>query len=205
MNKHRTAHFSARGFSVIELMTTVLIAGALAAMTVPATLSVSRKLRSGADIREIHSAVSLAKMRAAANFTNARVYVDLATNTFRVQQWDKTGSWVTEGPLQSLSNNTRFGFGSLGSPPANTQAAIGQAPLCRDAAGATVANTACILFNSRGIPVVSTTAAPWSGAPTGNGALYLNDASSVYGLTLSATGVIRTWRTDIGAANWKRR
>ena len=52
-----------------------------------------------------------------------------------------------------------------------------------------VANTACIVFNSRGIPVDST------GSPYGNDAIYVTDGSAVYGITIAATGFIRTWRT----------
>ena len=204
-NAYRKRQTDHRGFSIIEMLTTVLIAGALTAMAVPATLSVARKLRSGGDIREINGAVALAKMRAAADFTNARVYADLSGNTFRVERWDKSGSWITEGPVQPLSTGVGFGYGSLTSPPPNTQASIGQAALCRNSAGATVADTACVLFNSRGVPVDSATTPPWSGAPTADGSLYVTDGSSVYAVTVSATGVMRTWRTDTSAASWNRR
>ena len=37
-------------------------------------------------------------MRAAAKYTRSRVRVDLATETFYLQSWDKTANaWVTEG------------------------------------------------------------------------------------------------------------
>jgi hypothetical protein len=70
------------------------------------------------------------------------------------------------------------------------------------AAGAAIANTACILYNSRGIPVDPSGAAPNVGAPTGNDALYLTDGTAVYALTLSATGQSRVYRTNISSASW---
>ena len=57
-----------------------------------------------------------------------------------------------------------------------------------DHAGNDIGNTSCIVFNSRGVPVDST------GAATSLDALYLNDGKSAYGITVSATGMIRTWR-----------
>ena len=89
-----------------------------------------------------------------------------------------------------------FSFAGVPSAPPNTQATIAQPGQCLNNAGAAIANTACIIFNSRGVPVDTT------GAPTGAYAAYITDGSAVYGVTLSATGMMRTWRTPIGAANW---
>ena len=64
------------------------------------------------------------------------------------------------------------------------------------ATGAAIGNTSCILFNSRGIPVDPAGAPPAVGAPTGNDAMYLTDGTAVYGETISATGLIKLWRTN---------
>ena len=53
-----------------------------------------------------------------------------------------------------------------------------------------VANTACIIFNSRGLPVDAT------GSPFGNDAIYITDSTAVYGITVAATGFVRLWRTN---------
>ena len=89
---------------------------------------------------------------------------------------------------------------SVGAAPLNTQAPIGQAPPCVTRLGAAIANTSCILFNSRGIPVDSAGAPPAVGAPTGNDAIYLTDGTAVFGVTISATGLIKLWRTNPRAA-----
>jgi len=54
------------------------------------------------------------------------------------------------------------------------------------------------MFNSRGIPVDST----WSPTPTG--ALYVTNGNSVSGVTVSATGLTKIWRSDASTANWNQ-
>jgi len=40
----------------------------------------------------------VARMRAAADFSHARVYVDLNSNTFHLEVWNKaSGCWKTDG------------------------------------------------------------------------------------------------------------
>ena len=87
----------------------------------------------------------------------------------------------------------------LSSPPPNTQANLLQAPACLDNGGAAIGNTACVLFNSRGIPIDG------SGNITGNSALYLSDGTATYGITLSATPLIRLWWSKADEAKWVKR
>jgi hypothetical protein len=83
-------------------------------------------------------------------------------------------------------------------PPPNTQGTLGQAPACKNDAGTAIGNTACIVFSSRGLPIDSV------GAPTAADAIYLTNGSVVYGITLAATGMIRTWRTnDTSTPSWE--
>ena len=84
-----------------------------------------------------------------------------------------------------------FSYGVVGTPPPNTQGTIAQAPLCVDDTGANIADTACIMFNSRGMPVGN---GP-TFAPTGGDALYVTDGIGDLGVTVAATGLVRMWRT----------
>ena len=188
-----------RGFSIIELMIVVVVGIILTAMAIPTFRTIQRNLRTGGDARDINGEIVLAKMRAASDFTKARVYADLSGQTFHIDVWDKSGSgsWGIEGGTQPLSQDVTWGYGSLSSPPSGTT--IGQAPACLDNSGTAITNTACIVFNSRGIPVDST------GTPTANGVFYITDGSSVYSVTVSATGLIQTWRSGTDAANWQKR
>ena len=188
------------GFSLIEMLAALAIVGIMAAMTVPAATRTVGDLRLRGDARALHNLVGLAKMRAASKFTRERLYVDLATDSFFLQYWDKVaGAWVTEGGVTQLSSAVDFGFDALTGPPPNTQIAINQAPACLVAldAGAVIANTACVVFNSRGIPIDST------GAPNGNGGFYVTDhETGVYAITVSATPFVRLWWSPHSQTSW---
>ena len=182
------------GFSVVELLMTMAVVAAAATIAVPMVGNMLANFRISGDIRALSNTTSVAKMRAAALFSPARLYVDIAARTYRIQIWQKTSTtWVDEGPVQVLSPNVGFGFGSVSAPPPNTQGTIGEADACRASDLTVMAGTACVMFNSRGLPVDS------AGVPIGSGAFYLSDATTVYGVTISATGMVRVWRTQLAA------
>lgn len=210
------------GFSLIEVILAITAGLILTAIAVPTVNTLARTYRSNGDARSLSEEVSLAKMRAAANFTEARVFANLSTNQYRVETWDRTQNcWVTDGdptgqcsatysspatpPSTLLLSTVTFGYGSLSSPPANTQSTLGQAGACQSdtdtqsQSAGSVANSACIVFNSRGIPVDNTL------APTPSDALYVTDSSSVYGVTVLPTGLIQTWRADPSAPTFVHR
>jgi prepilin-type N-terminal cleavage/methylation domain-containing protein len=178
------------GYTLVETMIVVGLIGVVAAIAVPMTANTIAGFRVSGDVRGAANAVALAKMRASSIFTTVRVRVDLASRAYHLERWDKTAStWTTEGGTTSLSQNVSFGFAPVASSPAFTQGPINQAPVCKDDAGVDVAGTACIIFNSRGVPVTSL------GSPTALDAVYITDGMAVYTITVSATGMIRTWRT----------
>lgn len=187
------------GFSSFELLVVVVIVLMVGALATPVVVSTVRGLRIAGDAHSIAGEIGIAKMRAAADFTHSRVYLDTSANTYGLQRWRKSvNSWVTEDGPYPLSANVSAGFGALNNPPTGTQANLAQAPACLNNAGGTITNTACIVFNSRGISVDST------GAPTTNGALYITDGTSVYGVTVSATGLIQAWRSSAMSAGWSK-
>jgi prepilin-type N-terminal cleavage/methylation domain-containing protein len=186
-----------RGFSLIEMLLVVGVVGVISAIAVPMMKNTLGDFSLSGDARALSNAVSLAKLRAAASFSQARVYIDLSGRSYHVETWQKDpAAWVTEGGIRTLAPGVTFGFGVVGTAPPFSQAAIVQASACVTDAGAAIGNTACILFNSRGIPVDPAGAPPAVGAPTGNDALYLTDGSAVYGGTISATGLSKLWRTN---------
>jgi prepilin-type N-terminal cleavage/methylation domain-containing protein len=189
------------GFSILELLATLAIVGVLATIALPSGTRTINDLRLRGDARSLHNTVALAKMRAAARFSRERVYADLGAGTYHLQYWDKTaGDWLNEDDKTvELSSGVAFGYGGLGTPPPNTQAAIGQSTACLTKANAPISSSACIVFNSRGIPVDGT------GSPTGNNAFYITDGSGTYAVTLSATPLIRLWWTKASEAQWIHR
>jgi type II secretory pathway pseudopilin PulG len=185
------------GFSLVDILAAMAVMGVVIAMAVPITGSSMAAYRFRGDGQALSNLVGLAKMRAAARFSRARVFVDLTTNSYSLQTWNKTaGAWVTDGGVLQASRGVRFGFGGVATPPPDTQAAIALSPVCKNDAGADLANTSCIIFNSRGIPIDG------AGAPTGGNALYLTNGSAVYAVTITATPLIRFWWSPAHTAAW---
>ena len=219
-----------RGFSTLELLLVMVVSLVVAALAIPGFNQVRRTLRISGDVRDLNGAINQAKLQAAADFTDSRVYFDLganAINTFHIDVWNKNlNCWQTVGdldafgqprciivgtsPVQYLSQNVCFPTAPncpflVGAPPPNTQAnGIQQGPRCDPVNGKKVgqgASTACVEFNSRGIPVDPATL-----APSGNEAVYITDGSQVYGVTISATGMSQVWANNIqNNANWYRK
>ena len=185
------------GYSMVETVFVVGLTTIIAAIAIPMMGNSLGNFRLSGDARSLNNAVSLARMQAASNFTRSRLYLDLSVKAHHVELW-KSGAWVAQGgPIYLQSNAENYGYAPVATAPPNTQTTIAQSPQCQTAAGEAIGNTACVLFNSRGIPVDST------GAPYGSNALYLTDGQTVYGVTVSATSLIRLWRTNaISTATW---
>jgi prepilin-type N-terminal cleavage/methylation domain-containing protein len=193
--------FDHRGFSLIELLVVVGLTGVVAAIAMPMMKGSLGFYRLSGDARSTASAVSLGKMRAASTFGRVRLYADRTARTFHLETWDKaTSMWLVDGGTSYLSPSVTFSYGVVGTAPPFTQGTIGQAALCKNNATIPVdiGNTACVIFNSRGVPIDSTAA----GNPIVD-ALYLTDGTAVYGVTISATGMVRTWRTwPVATPSW---
>lgn len=190
-----------RGYSLVDLLAAVAIISVMSAIAIPMTTTALSGQRIKGDAAALNNLVGLAKMRASSGFTRARVRADLVDNTFVLERWDKeTSSWVVEGGTERAFKGVTFGFGGIADPPPDTQTTLAQSPACRvgiTAASASIGNTACIVFNSRGLPVDG------GGQLYGGHALYLTDGNVVYATTVTATPRLRLWWSRVGGANWK--
>jgi prepilin-type N-terminal cleavage/methylation domain-containing protein len=203
----RTQRSRDHGFTLLELIIVIAISLVVAAFSVPAYTTITRNLRIAGDGRSLNGTINEAKLQAASDFSRSRVFADLTANTFHNEIWNKTGNggagcWQTvndptrpctvlgTSPTQNLSQGVTFGFGTVGTAPTNTQTVIGQSALCGNINGGTgtIGSSACIVFNSRGIPII-----PATGAPAGNNAFYITDNTTVYGVTTNATGYSQVW------------
>lgn len=207
------------GFSTLEMLIVVGISVIITAIAIPSYISTTTYLRAAGDLRALNGVTAQAKIRAAADFTRARAYADLSGNTYQLQVWNKSagtnGCWVADvdsnktnciaftssapsGPgVLPLSQGDTFGFGTLTAGPTPAQPTPTQAGQCLDNSASAIANTGCIVFNSRGIPIDPSTV-----APTAAGAFYITNGTVVNAVTVSATGSIQTWSSPAASAHW---
>jgi len=188
---------SNRGYSLIEVMTAMAVLGVLGAMAVPMVSSASSGVKLRDHANAIADLIGLAKLRATAEFTRSRLYVDLAGESYVIQIWNEEDDvWVNEQAAVELPTGISFGWGILDEPPENTQAALKFAAECLDADEENIEKTACIMFNSRGIPIDK------DNAPIGGNAFYLTDGTGVRGVTVTATPLVRRWWSSAAKAGW---
>ena len=188
------------GYSAIELLVVLALTGTLAAVTVPVSMSMVDDYRISGDAHDVSNSVAVAKISAAAQFTRSRLYVNLASGTFRVEVWQKTGTpnWVADGGTARLAAGDRFSAGSIAVPPPNSQAAVSQAPACRTNAGVVIANTACVLFNSRGISIDE------AGAPSALRLFYVSGPTATFAVVVFGTSQEQVWRISPGGGTWRQ-
>lgn len=187
------------GYSLIEIMVVMAVMGIIAAFAIPVVANTSSSIKLRAQAEDLSNLVGLAKMRATARFSRARVFVDQAARTFVLQIWDDDAqTWVDDTASTTLPFGITFGFGKVKEPPPDTQKNIKFAAECTNDAGDEMAKTSCINFNSRGIPIDS------DGSPVGGNAFYLTDGTGVRGVTVTATPLIRDWWSSASAAGWVR-
>ena len=106
---------------------------------------------------------------------------------------------MNEQAAVDLPFGISFGWGDLDEPPPKTQDdASSSPPTCVDKDGDDIDKTACIMFNSRGIPIDK------DNSPIGGNAFYLTDGTGVRAITVTATPLIRRWWSSASDAGWVR-
>jgi len=207
-----------RGISLIELLVVLLILGVVAAMAIPGWQRIQRNARLNGDAHNIAESLAVAKMRAGANFTYSRVFLFTDTSNkqyFRIDTWNSSigtnGCWVPDGLPgpgtgncitssaasgyeNNLSTGVSAGFGSLSTVPSNFVTSVAQADPCWKAgttpmSGSQIANTSCIVFNSRGFP-------------TSAGGFYITDGNRVFAIVSNSMGLMHTYVTQAASASW---
>jgi prepilin-type N-terminal cleavage/methylation domain-containing protein len=188
------------GFSAVELLMVLAVAGCIAAMALPASIGMVDEFSLSGDAHGVSNSLALARMGAAANFTRARLYIDRAANTYRIERWNKTAAaWQAVSGTSPIGSKNAFSAGAINTPPPNSQIVFGQPTECLNNAGAPIANTSCVIFNSRGVPVDST------GAPTPAAVIYMNGPTAVYGIVVSSTSQLAMWRISPGGGTWSQK
>jgi prepilin-type N-terminal cleavage/methylation domain-containing protein len=191
------------GFTLIEIAAGLAVVLIIAGIAVPYMSRTLGSMRLSGAARSISNGIQDVKLRSAAKFTRARLFVDKTGGTFHIEILDTSvtpAHWTVDGGTSYLPSSVTFGWASVASPPLNTQTTIGQAAACKDDNAVVINNTACILFNSRGIPVLDDAGLGYP--PTSADAVYLTNSTEVYGVTVLATGFIGTWHTSTTNPVW---
>jgi prepilin-type N-terminal cleavage/methylation domain-containing protein len=192
---------SESGYSLIEIMAAMAVLSILSAFAVPMVSSTTSGIKLRDQANAIADLIGLAKLRATSEFSRSRLYVDLAAESYVPQVWDATADdWVNEQAAIRLPQGIDFGWGALEEAPPNTQddGIPKFAAACIDKDDVAIDKTACIMFNSRGIPIDK------DNAPLGGNAFYLTDGTGVRAITVTATPLIRRWWSSAATPNWVR-
>jgi len=168
-----------RGFTLPEVLITMMVIVVLAAIAIPSIQSMVQSYRTAESARGIASQLSLARMRAASAFKQTELNCSSATNSCQVQVCSAAANpCAAFSPAAEstffLPVGISFGYGNIATA-AGTQTAI--------------ANNLQMIFNSRGIPVDTT------GAPTANYAMYVTDqGGNAFAVSVYATGRVTVWK-----------
>lgn len=209
------------GFSLLELLVVIVVMAVIAAMAIPTWLRMQKNARLNGDAHALASTLSVAKMRAAANFTESRVFFFAGTDKtqyFRIDVWNKTantggtGCWVPDAvanPSSSdcindssykrsetfLSTGVGAGYGSVSSSPDGT-VTFGQAGSCR---------TGQTSPTSTGTDISNTSCIQFNsrGFPIAGAAFYITDGTRVFAMMTNAMGFIHTYGTTDSGQTWK--
>src|SRR5260370_12815946 len=122
------------GFTMVEMLIVILIVMVIGAMAIPGYQATVGYLRMSGDGRDINGLIAGAKMQAAADFSHARAYADLAANTFHMETWSKTANcWQTVGDIDPATGNPRCtdagGAGTSPVQPLSPAVTFSTAPL----------------------------------------------------------------------------
>jgi prepilin-type N-terminal cleavage/methylation domain-containing protein len=180
-----------RGFTILELVIAVAVILLLGAIALPGAMATLRAYRLGGSARGLAHQVSLARLRAETEFTNAQLVIDPATNTYSLQVCTVAGGkadncttpadYNNEGVGLPLATGISFGFGAA-TVPVPGQPALQQTLQAR--------------FNSRGIPVLL----DGSGNVNPNDVIYLaDDQGNAFAVGVTVGGHVRVYQYTRGA------
>jgi Tfp pilus assembly protein FimT len=159
-------------------MITVVVLLVLMAMAVPSLMNATHPMRLRNDASSIANLLSLARMRASAEFSRIKVVCNTAPTSgpascqMQSLPYPGTGSYTVDS--QKLQVTLSAGV-SFGIPPSITTLPLTQTVAVQGDAVQGVTTNPLVLYNSRGIPLD-----PVALQPAGDFAFYLRDTTGKY-------------------------
>jgi prepilin-type N-terminal cleavage/methylation domain-containing protein len=97
-----------RGFTLLELITVLIIIAIGAVLTTPNIGGWLPNYRLRSATREVVSIMRVAQFKAVSNNTSYQVVFDTAHDSYILQYQDTGGAWVAEGGTQTLPTGVKF-------------------------------------------------------------------------------------------------
>src|SRR5262249_54719722 len=113
------------GFTLLEAMAVLALGIIIAGVGLPYMNKTLGYLRLSGVARSVSNATAATKIRSAAKFTRARLFVDLTNNAFHMEILDTNvvppalPHWTADGGTTYLPTTVKFGFGPVATPPPN--------------------------------------------------------------------------------------
>lgn len=232
LEKKRNNQAVQRGLSLIELMVALAVISVVAAMAIPSLIRIQKNARLSGDAHSLTSVLSVAKMRAAADFTESRVFLFTGTDKtqyFRIDVWNKTagsggtsGCWVPDavtnpgtngancitnsafkGSENFLSTGVSAGYGSTTTSP-DTNVTFQQASSCwQGSTSATSQGSGGAISNTACIQFNSRGFPTTTTGSSAGAGLYITDGSRVYCTMANVMGLVHTYVTSDNGTTWK--
>jgi prepilin-type N-terminal cleavage/methylation domain-containing protein len=164
------------GLSLLELLIVVSVMSVMATLSIPSLQRTLRTYRIAGDARVIAHTLTLAKMRAASNFTLEALDWNSGNNSFYAQSFQKSlVQFQSDGSIQNinLSSGVVLGTPASGDSPSTVGAS----------------NSVGIVFNSRGLPVDSS-----FNPIVASEAFYFNNGTDYYAVSVAVNGRVQVWK-----------
>jgi len=201
------------GFSLIELMIGVVVAGIIAAMTVPMALTSLKDYHLNADAANLANYANVARMKAASQYAPYRLNINTTNGTFTMEKLcGDTPSSVDgncSGGLNPYSpfSTPQIDLGTQYAAQGDTYSSCRPNGISVFPGDITADPANCpallqIYFNTRGVPVNS------NGGPLTNGGavVYItNPDNLVDAVTFSLGGRVAVWTWNSGTSQWVMR
>lgn len=204
----------ASGFTMLELLLTLLITGVIAAMAVPSALNSLRDYHLHSDTSAMANFLNLARMDAARQYAPYALDLDpsvtpatftiekLASATYDPLNPSSSGAYASLSPqvfelgTQYASTDSTFAI----CRPAGVSAYPG--PITADPGSCTGPFQFC--FNTRGMPVqCAASGSPGTPLPNGGIAIYMQNPNELTdAVTMAAGGVVQAWNWNTATTKW---
>jgi prepilin-type N-terminal cleavage/methylation domain-containing protein len=186
-----SANSAPRGFTLLELILTLLIALIFSLLAVAAYQQSLRRSRLQTEAialaARLEQAEALAKLGSNAPIVfQYRIRIDTANRAYIPEMYNTTGNnWVAAPSISStsikLARTISFGYGAI------TTSAPGQTSV-------TPLQATEIRFNSRGFPADKPTSGTSAAPPSPyNNAIYLTDGRNYFAVTVNILGRVQVW------------